>query len=349
MRLLFLCKRQPQQRDLLERPYGRYFHLPAGLAARGHEVAVALLSHRRLPSERRERAGVTWYADDLLPDPRAYGRRIRALAREFRPDWIVGASDTYYGILAARLARRCGARCAIDAYDNVESYLPWAWPLHAAWRGALGQAHLITAPGPQLLARLRSHAPAAAGAVVPMAADALFKPGNRQDARRRLGLPEDARLIGYCGSLHRTRGVGTLLDAFARVQRQDPAVLLVASGRVAVALPAAVRHVGYLADEAVPAFLNALDVACVTTAPGAFGDFAYPAKLYEALACGVPVVATDVPPIRWILAERAPQLAPPGDAAALAARLAEQLARPLIAPAPAGWDAAVDRLELALR
>ena len=36
MRLLFVCKRHPQQRDLVTRPYGRFFHLPVALAALGH-------------------------------------------------------------------------------------------------------------------------------------------------------------------------------------------------------------------------------------------------------------------------------------------------------------------------
>ena len=348
MRLLFLTKRHPQQRDLLERPYGRFYHLPAGLAARGHEVTVALLSHRRLPGERRERGGVTWYNDDLLPDPRAYLRRTEALVREMQPDWIVGTSDTYYGILAARLAARFGTRCAIDAYDNFESYMPWAWPLHAAWRRALGRARLLTAAGPQLLERLRAHGPAAAGAIVPMAADPAFRPADRHESRRRFGLPIGAPLVGYCGSLFRSRGVATLLEAFALLRQQRPDAVLVASGRVSISLPAHVRHLGYLPDDAVPAFLASLDVACVTTLPGAFGSFAYPAKLYEALACGVPVVATDVPPIRWILGGDERLLAPPDNVEALAARLEKQLVAPDVPPAPAGWAEAAGALEAAL-
>lgn len=348
MRVLFLCKRHPQQRDLLERPYGRFHHLPAGLAARGHEVSVALWSHRRLPSAHRAMAGVLWHADDVLSQPLAYLRRIDGLARASKPDWIIGASDTYFGILAAWLGRRHGIRCAIDAYDNFESYMPWAWPLHAAWRRALSQASLLTAAGPHLLERLRAHAPAAAVAIVPMAADPAFKPLDKSASRRLLGLPGDVGLVGYCGSLFRDRGAEALLAAFERLRRRHPDVRLVSSGRVRMKLPAYVQHLGYLADDLVPAFLSSLDVACVTAAANAFGCYAYPAKLYEALACRVPVVATDVPPIRWIVQNRQEQLARPDDAGDLAARLEEQLVSPWMAPAPPGWDGAVERLERAL-
>src|SRR5690606_22045265 len=65
MRLFFISKRHPQQRDLLERPYGRFHHLPRLLAARGHEVEVALCSHRGLPGSTVWSEGVRWIAMDI--------------------------------------------------------------------------------------------------------------------------------------------------------------------------------------------------------------------------------------------------------------------------------------------
>lgn len=53
MKLLCLCKRHPQGRDLFNRPYGRFFHLPRLLAERGHEVHLLLLSYRNDPSAKR--------------------------------------------------------------------------------------------------------------------------------------------------------------------------------------------------------------------------------------------------------------------------------------------------------
>jgi glycosyltransferase involved in cell wall biosynthesis len=347
VRILFLCKRHPQQRDLLERPYGRYFHLPAQLAARGHEVHVALLSHRGLPAAEREHAGVAWFSADATR-PLAYGRRVADRIRALAPDWIIGGSDTHFGILAARWGARHGVRVCIDAYDNFESYLPWAWPLHLAWRRALGRAQLVSAAGPQLLERLQRHARAARAVLVPMAADPAFQPLPRAVARQRLGLPAGRPLVGYCGSLFPGRGAETLLAAFALLRRQHPEALLVFSGRRRLAPPPEARHLGYLPDAEVPTFLASLDVACVTAVPDAFGSYACPAKLYEALACGVPVVASDVPPIRWILGADARLLARAGDAEALAARLAAQLSAPFVPPAPPGWDAAARTLEQAL-
>ncbi|MFI5071575.1 MAG: glycosyltransferase, partial [Terriglobales bacterium] len=158
MRLLFVGKRHPQQRDLIERPYGRFHHLPAALAALGHEVQVHLCSHSHLPSMQRRFADVEWASDDLRTlGPRRLYRKLDQDARAFQPDWVIGVSDIYYGWLAQKLARSTGARLAIDAYDNYEAYMPWNLPLHALWRRSIHAADLVTAAGPQLAQKMQLH------------------------------------------------------------------------------------------------------------------------------------------------------------------------------------------------
>src|SRR5262245_5989924 len=101
MRLLFLCKRRPMGRDLIARPYGRFFHLPRLLAAHGHEVHVALLSYERDGAGHTEIAGVHWHSASVWSlGASSYMHLLRRLAGELRPNWIGGFSDTYFGILA---------------------------------------------------------------------------------------------------------------------------------------------------------------------------------------------------------------------------------------------------------
>jgi glycosyltransferase involved in cell wall biosynthesis len=347
-RLLFLAKRHPQQRDLIARPYGRFFHLPQALAGRGHAVHVALLSHRKLPSEQRQAGGVIWSSDDLLPaGPMRYWRRLTDLAREHQPDWIIGCSDLYYGVLATRLAKQIGARAAIDAYDNFESYLPLAKPLHWLWHRALANADLVTAAGPQLAVKLQQHHRREVQ-LLPMTADPGFEPADRAISRRRLQLPTDARLIGHCGSFTQTRGSQILLDAFARVRASAPAARLVLTGRYPRELDRqeGVIGLGMVADDLMPAVLNSLDVACVLLADTSFGRYSYPAKLYEAMACRVPVVASATAPARWILGDAAGPLAQVGDGADLAEKVTRLLAAPTADyPRTLAWPDLAARLE----
>ncbi|HVI25618.1 MAG TPA: glycosyltransferase family 4 protein [Xanthomonadaceae bacterium] len=332
MRILFVCKRHPQQRDLIERPYGRFHHLPTHLAALGHDVGVATCSYRGLPSLEFDRQDVAWFSDDVvaLGVPR-FLHAIRRRAIAFAPDWVVGCSDAWFGPLARHLARRSGAKLAIDAYDNYEAYMRWNLPLHWAWRRALRAAPLVTAAGPQLADHLDLHRLGRPPAqVLPMAADPEFHPRDRDACRNALGLPSHAPLLGYVGSWTRSRGTHLILDAFARVRARRPDARLVLSGRPppeALRVPGIIG-VGYLPDAQLPVLVGALDVAGIVTADTAFGRFSYPAKLCEAMACGTSVVATATAPLRWMLGGDPRHLAPLGDPAAFADRVLALLDAP---------------------
>jgi glycosyltransferase involved in cell wall biosynthesis len=327
MNLLFLSKRFPQGRDLLTRPYGRFYHLARILAERGHRVHMALLSYRGLPSEETSFDGIAWSSDDLWPSgPLSYLRRVNRVTDAMRPDWIMGFSDTYFGILARRLARRSGARCAIDAYDDFEAYIPWAAPLHSVWRNALANADLVTAAGPQLASLLEGRG-ARHPEVLPMAADPGFRMLDQTASRAALGLPMDRRLIGHIGAFDRRRGCQVVLDAFEEVRRARPDVSLVLSGRQSPAFhrPPGIYGLGYIPDDQLPALVNSLDVACVALADNDFGRSSYPVKLCEAIACQVPVVASSTPPTQWMLHQDDRFLADIGNAPSMAGRMLANL------------------------
>ena len=329
MKILFITKRRPQQRDLLDRPYGRFHYLPVELARRGHDVSVLLCSHKGVPEEKRTFDGVEWISFDVRSSgPYGLIRSLEGAARDFAPNWIVGCSDAWYGPLAKRLARRLGARFAIDAYDNYEAYMPWNLPLHWAWRRAVRDADCITATGPQLAQLLDLHRKnQTPTTIVPMAADPMFVPHERLDARAALGLPTDASLIGYTGGWAANRGTDVLLAAFRFVRERISNAQLVLTGRPpahALAEPGVIS-LGYLPDAQLPVALSTLDVACVITADTSFGRYSYPAKLCEAMACQVPVVATATAPVEWMLANDPRFIVAIGDAAAIADRLLERL------------------------
>ncbi|MBP1742278.1 MAG: hypothetical protein H6Q48_4571, partial [Deltaproteobacteria bacterium] len=73
MKILFLSKRRPQGKDLLTRPYGRFFHIPRILSERGHDVSLLLLSHKKEARSREIQHGMTWISESVFPTgPFAY-------------------------------------------------------------------------------------------------------------------------------------------------------------------------------------------------------------------------------------------------------------------------------------
>lgn len=360
MRLLFLSKRRPQGRDLATRPYGRFCHVPLHLAQRGHDVALLLLSYKPDPQLVVEQGQLTIYSESARPVLSGVGladylKRAEQLAHECRPDWIIGFSDTWYGILAEWLSRRHDAKSLIDAYDNFESYVPMAWPLHWIWRRALRRATAVTAAGPGLAA-LMSRGRDQPATVVPMAADPGFRPMDRNMCRERLGLPNGLPLVGYVGSVHRKRGFGAWCQAFRRLMDRRPEVKWVISGRrrTAISIPSDIKEsiidVGYLPDEQVPWLVNAMNAVVVINKPSSFGDYSYPTKLYEAMACRVPVVATDVEGARWVLRDHPECVASAKDPESFAERVRNALdwIRKDYTP-ESNWEEAASAMERVLK
>jgi glycosyltransferase involved in cell wall biosynthesis len=353
VKLFFLCKRRPQGRDLLTRPYGRFFYLPEMLSRKGHEVFIFLLSYKHEPPMNVEQGHLTWFSESIQPfGPLRYLQRVQEMLQSNRPDWIVGFSDTYYGILAVHLGKKFGIRSVIDAYDNYESYISWLKPLHMLWRSALGRASVVTAAGPHLASLLQQSRPEQRVDLVPMAADPEFLPLNRDECRVRMKLPLTERLIGYCGALFRSRGIEVLFEAYDEMRRMHPEIRLILSGRKqrSVYLPDQAQWLGYLPDQKIPILLNAMDALTVIGQISTFGRFSYPVKLYEAMACRIPVVATATEPATWILNGQDDFLSRPGDPGDLAKKLERQLTRERMDYGTVNrWEESAEKFEMALR
>ena len=354
MKILVFAKRRPQGRDLIRRPYGRFHFLPSELRNRGHSVKLVVADYSGAVDEQTSTRGMSIISVGMR-SARGLGRYItyaRAAGSEVRPDWVGGLSDTWYALAAQHVARRCGARLWIDAYDNYSSYIPWAWPLHRAWRKAARQADLLTVAGPTLEQLLGSERTASSTLVLPMAPDPIgFEPGDMLAARARLRLPGDAPLVAFGGGVHPSRDLETLFRAVEIARRQCPQLKLVLSGRRfrGVELPADALWLGYLPDDAIPTLYQAVDVVAVMNTPGAFGDYSYPIKLYEAMACKRPVVVSRTASTAWILRDHPQRLVEPNNPKALANILHNALTekKAIYSTLPT-WSGNTDILEAAL-
>ncbi len=177
--------------------------------------------------------------------------------------------------------------------------------------------------------------------VVPNGVDTeRFRPMDVAAARRGLGWP-DRPWVAFVGNLVPWQGIETLLRATAKMRGEGrPAhVAVVGDGmlrdaleRLAVELGLGPRvtFTGPVPYEEVPARIGA---ATVCAAPftrirnEAIG--LSPLKVYEYLACGRPVVASDLPGVRDVVRDSgAGLLVPPDDEAALAEALEGPLADP---------------------
>ncbi|MFB8830940.1 glycosyltransferase [Azotobacter sp. CWF10] len=147
----------------------------------------------------------------------------------------------------------------------------------------------------------------------------------RRAARQALELPEDAWIVGNVGRLHPDKDQATLLRGFAEALPQLPAGSLLAilgSGRLEAELKALagtlgidrqVRFLGQIPE--ARRYFRTFDVFALSSDHEPFGMV-----LLEAMAAGVPLIATDCGGGREVV-EGVGTLFPLGDAAALATGL----------------------------
>jgi glycosyltransferase involved in cell wall biosynthesis len=161
-------------------------------------------------------------------------------------------------------------------------------------------------------------------------------PRDRAAARQRLGIGPEARLVLFVGNLEPRKQVDVLLRALASVREEVPsaALIVVGSGESAgvedqtarlihlthylgLEPPDAVRFVGHVEDEELLEYYAAADVFALPSSSEAQGIVAL-----EAMACGLPVVASAVGGLLGTIEDgRTGFLVPPGEVPALAERL----------------------------
>ena len=189
----------------------------------------------------------------------------------------------------------------------------------------------------------------------------LFTPGPRSEARARLSLPQDERLLLYVGNLKDSKGCLDLLEAFPRVLQSHPRtqLLFVGTGpcrealaQRALALGCAdrVRLLGAIEHYALGDWFRAADLLCLPS-----HNEGVPNVVLEAMACGTPVVATRVGGIPEVVPEHAGLLVPVRHRAALEQALVQACGtrwdtRRIAAHASRfRWDENIQRLEDILR
>jgi glycosyltransferase involved in cell wall biosynthesis len=180
-------------------------------------------------------------------------------------------------LLELRVARRMGSRVVWTAHDLFRHDRPADRLERRFLRGLVGVADavivhcrsalesLLEALGLGQEARARMHV-IPHGHYVGRYVDTI----GQAEARRRLGLPDDARVVAFLGWVRAYKGVTELVEAFGRVD--DPSLRLVIAGRaldeayaarlreLVAADPRVHLALGFVPDDEVQVYLRAADV-----------------------------------------------------------------------------------------
>ncbi len=313
-----------------------------------------------------------YYPEDARQKAELRGRF--ALARDFEitwvpfPHWGERFAVRGYALAAAmrariRKARYVHTREPWSAFWLARAGMPTGFEAHyleedrrhPVWRKLVGDPRLSPAlRGIFCISKSLIEDYAAAGArreLLHLAPDGVdlqrFEPVvGRREARARLGLPESAKIVCHSGHLYPGRGVEETLEALSLLP--DVHLLLIggtpedinriralAAGRD---LCERVRFEGIVPNGNVPLYLWAADALVMPyTTRTATVRAMSPLKMFEYMAAGRPIVATDFPSVREVLRnEENALLVPPDSAEEIARGLRRILEDPTLAEALAG-------------
>jgi glycosyltransferase involved in cell wall biosynthesis len=338
--------------------------LAHGLAARGHHVTVVTTAHPEGLLEERNGGVDTLYTPNTTwrrYQGQWWGASYGALHGRHaaqRYDAILSQSAGGLGYLAAARSE-LGLPGVVILHGSALGEIATAWRGARTPRGAYRLARLAWRL-PRLLARWRRVAPVVArwiavspavarenareigfpaerATVVPNGVDtARFSPNPtaRVATRQRLGLPAEAPVLAVVTRLEREKGVQVALQGLERLRLRYPNTRLLVAGAGAYT-PALHRRAQALGVRDATLFLGLVDHADLPAILAAADAFvlpslcheAFPVSLVEALATGLPVVASAVGGTSTAVSSGVTGwLVPPGDAAALAAALDSLLA-----------------------
>jgi teichuronic acid biosynthesis glycosyltransferase TuaC len=172
---------------------------------------------------------------------------------------------------------------------------------------------------------------------IPNGIDAsVFYPRDRHDCRRRHEIQPGHKLILSAGGLIQLKGYHVVIRAVKEMVGVGmPVTYIIAGGTARVSsyegkiraeiaaagLEKQVRMVGRVSADTLAELMTAADVYCLAS-----NREGWPNVVHEALACGLPVVATDVGAIPEMIPSSAfGTIVPPGDSSALTQALRQAL------------------------
>ena len=321
----------------------------------GHEVDIFALRDPGQPAEqvdgplrtirlpvRRRSAGFAGHLAEYLAFAGFAAVRLTREHRRRRYRLVQVATLPDFLVASASVLKLSGVPLLLDLHEDMPAFFADRFaavplrPLRPVIRGvaaasaAMADA-IITVHEPlRELSVARGVPPEKISVVMNGADGRLFDPSRY--ARR--GFMEDGELrLVHHSSLQRIYGLEVAVDAMARLPRELGVRLDVygdgpyrpqieaAIGRTATG--DRIRLHGRVPMDELPAILAASDIALLPSLPEPYLEYSLSTKLLEAVAMGVPVIASDLATFRAHFSDRALRFVPGADAQALAGAIRE--------------------------
>ena len=329
MRILFL-----HEVNYLEKPIFEMHEFPEYLALRGHQIGFVhfpegwtnkQVADQGFKSEIFGRAAneakITLYTPQnaagtllgRLKTALTFRSAFREVLADFRPDVVVSFSVPTSGWQALDVSRKAGIPYvfrALDVSHKIRKNL-FSPLIKLAEKFVYKNASYVSANNPAMADYCISMGARREGVSVDLPPLDLshFKNASsfRSEYRKKLGFSESDQVITYMGSFFYFSGLPEVLGELAKIERENLKLLLIGGGEQEqelrnlaekLGISERVKFAGFVGFADLPKYLGTTDVAINSMHRTLVSNAAFPNKVLQYMASGLPVVSTDLDGLR---------------------------------------------------
>ncbi len=133
----------------------------------------------------------------------------------------------------------------------------------------------------------------------------------KKEARKKLKLPLNKKIVMYVGGLQKWKGIDTLIEAFNKLKNKEVVLFIVGGTKKEIEkykrkAKENIYFIEFQKQEKVPFYLKAADILILPNSAieEISKSYTSPLKLFEYMASKRPIIGSDLPSIREIVSEK---------------------------------------------
>lgn len=304
MRILVLMKRFGANKDMPLQDFGRQIRLFENL--KEHKIDFLCADFRKSESKKMSRNKIDYYIEPLsIFNFYGFLRKFKELIKSGNYDLVVASTSPIIGIIGYYYSKKYKIPMLYDLQDSFGAYDEYKIPFIGILdKQVIKKSDIIVCVSESLKRKVMNFRKKPVYVVQNGIEKSLFKPIDKNAARRKLSLPLKSKIIVYIGHLEKLKGADILLDSFNKVMEFYPDTHLLLSGQIEKGINIRQKNIifrEFPKREDVVLGINSADVAVIPNTENEFSKYCFPYKLAEYMACKVPIVATDIGDVSLML------------------------------------------------
>lgn len=291
-------KRFGANKDMPVQNFGRQIRLFESLT-KEHKIDFLCADFKKLESKKISRNGIDYYIEPLsLFNSNRFLRKLNELIKINSYNLIVASTSPIIGIIAYYYSRKYKIQMLYDLQDSFAAYDEYKIPfISIIDKWVIRKSDIVVCVSESLKKKISNFRKKPAYVIQNGFETDLFKPIDKNTARKKLKLPLKSKIIVYIGHLEKLKGADILLGAVNKVRNFYPDTFLLLSGQIEKDVNIRQKNIIFMEfpkREEVVLGINSADVAVIPNIENEFSKYCFPYKLVEYMACKVPIVATDI-------------------------------------------------------